>query len=80
MSLRVLLKPDQISKWIIDRSGTPVRRRGSDLDLRIQFDETGADYEPISMDDLFDAMKIHHLVMLVDQEAGKTHHTIYPHG
>jgi len=80
MSLRIILKPDQISQWITDRHGTPSRRRDSDTDLRIQFSETGSEYEPVSMDDFLDAMKIHHLVMLVDQEAGKTHHKIYQHG
>jgi len=79
MSLRVILKPDQISKWITDRNGTPSRRRDSETDLRIQFGETGGEYEPVSMDDLLDAMKIHHLVMLVDEEDGKTFHRIYQH-
>ena len=79
MSLRIILKPDQISKWITDRNGTPVRRRDSDTDLKIQFGDSASNYEPVSMDDLLDAMKIHHLVMLVDQEAGKTFHKIYQH-
>jgi len=79
MSLRIILKPDQISQWITDRNGTPVRRRESDTDLRIQFSEAVGEYEPVSMDDLLDAMKIHRLVMLVDEEAGKTFHTIYQH-
>ena len=79
MSLRIILKPDQISKWITDRKGTPSRCRDSETDLRIQFSETGGEYEPVSMDDLLDAMKIHHLVMLVDQEPGKTFHEIYQH-
>ena len=79
MSLRIIVRPDQISKWITDRSGTPARRRSSDTDLRIQFDESHADFEPISVDELLDAMKSHHMVMLVDQEAGKTFHRIYEH-
>ncbi len=79
MSLRIILKPDQISKWITDRNGTPARRRDSETDLRIHFSETGGEYEPISVDDLLDAMKVHHLVMLVDHEPGKTFHKIYAH-
>ena len=79
MSLRIILKPDQISKWITDRKGMPSRRRKSETDFRIQFSEAVGEYEPVSMDDLLDAMKIHHLVMLVDEEAGKTFHTIYQH-
>ena len=80
MSLRIILKPDQISQWITDRNGTPARRRESDTDLRIQFSEAVGEYEPVSMDDLLDAMKIHHLVMLADQEPGKTFHKFYSHG
>jgi hypothetical protein len=79
MSLRIILKPDQISKWITDHNGTPARRQNSETDLRIQFSETGGEYKPVSIDDLLDAMKIHHLVMLVDQEPGKTFHKIYAH-
>ncbi len=80
MSLRVIVKADQIENWITDRRGTPARKRGTDTDLRVLFDESPADYEPISVDELFEAMRFHHLVMLVDQEAGKTTHRIYPHG
>ena len=79
MSLRVILKPDQVAKWIAERKGQPARRSNDETDLRIQFGETVADYEPISVDELLDAMKFHHMVMLVDQEAGKTHHKIYRH-
>jgi hypothetical protein len=79
MSLRIILKPDQISKWITDRNGTPARRRNNETDLHVMFGETSADFEPISVDDLLDVMKFHHLVMLVDQEAGKTFHKIYAH-
>ncbi|HUK82952.1 MAG TPA: hypothetical protein VLZ12_10015 [Verrucomicrobiae bacterium] len=79
MSLRIITKPQQIQNWITERSGTPARRRGSETDLCINFDNPSADYEPISLDELFEAMKFHHLVMLVDQEAGKTFHRIYRH-
>ena len=79
MSLRIIIKADQISRWITERNGTAVRRRGTDADVRILFGETSADYETISVDELLEAMKFHNLVMLVDQEPGKTHHKIYQH-
>lgn len=77
MSLRVLVKPDQITRWITERNGTPARRHGSDTDFRILFGESPADYQPVSLDELLDAMKFHHLVMLVDEQPGQTHHRIY---
>ena len=79
MSLRIITKPQQIQNWIAERSGTPARRRGSEKDLRINFDKPSTDYEPISFDELIEAIRFHHLVMLVDQEAGKTFHRIYQH-
>ena len=79
MSLRIIVKPQQIQSWISERNGTPARRRGSDTDLHISFGEPGADYEPIGVDELVETMKFHHLVLLVDQEAGKTFHKIYRH-
>lgn len=80
MSLRVIVKTDQINRWIFDRNGTPARRRGTDADVCIAFGQPSADFEPISVDELIEAMKFHHLVMLVDEEAGKTTHRIYQHG
>ena len=80
MSLRVIFKPDQVQKWIADRNGTPTRRRGSETDLRVLFGDADSEYKPITVDELIEAMKFHHLVMLVDQEAGKTYHKIYQHG
>lgn len=79
MPLRVIVKPQQIQSWIAERRGAPGRRRGTDTDLRILFGETAADYEPITVDELIEAMKFHHLVLLVDQETGKTFHRIYQH-
>ncbi len=79
MSLRILIRPDQIKAWLAERNGTPARRPGSDDDLRIVFGETIADYQPIMVDELFEAMKLHHLAMLVDQESGKTFHKFYKH-
>jgi hypothetical protein len=80
MSLRILVQPDQIKAWLTERNGTPARRRGSDTDVRIVFGETSADYPPITVDELLEAMKFHHLAMLVDQEPGKTFHKFYQHG
>jgi hypothetical protein len=74
MSLRIILKPEQISQWITDRNGTPVR---NDDGYRITFGPT-TDLK-LTMDELLDAMKLNHLVMLVEQEAGKTFHKIYGH-
>ena len=79
MSLRVIFKPEQIHSWIAERHGTPVRRRGSEVDLYIMFDQPRAEDEPITFDELIEAMQFSHLVMLVDQEAGKTFHKIYQH-
>ena len=79
MSLRVIVKPHQIQSWIAERNGTPARRRGSDTDLRILFGETSGDYEPITVDELIEAIRFRHLVLLVDQESGKTFHKIYQH-
>jgi hypothetical protein len=79
MSLRIIIKADQIAQWITQRNGTPARRRGSDTDVRVLFGENTVEYEPISTDELLETMKFHNLVMLVDQEPGKTHHKIYRH-
>ena len=79
MSLRIIVKPQQIQSWISERNGIPARRRGTDTDVHILFGETDADYEPIGVDELIETMKFHHLVLLVDQEAGKTFHKIYRH-
>jgi hypothetical protein len=79
MSLRIIIKPEQIHNWVAERQGIPARRRGCETDLRIAFDNPQADYEAISFDELTEAMKFHHLVMLVDQEAGKTFHKFYQH-
>ena len=72
MSLRIILKPEQISKWITARNGTPARHGN---EFRIAFEPTTG----IAVDELLDEMKTRHLVMLVDQEPGKTFHKIYAH-
>ena len=80
MSLRILVKPDQIRSWIADRNGTAVRRRNTDADLAVLFDGDLPDYESLNIDELIEAMKFKHLVLLVDQEAGKTFHKFVQHG
>lgn len=79
MSLRIITKPTQISQWITDRTGAPARRQGSDADLCILFAAGSSDYETISVDEMLETMKFNNLVMLVDQEPGKTFHKIYAH-
>ena len=79
MSLRIIIKPTQISEWITARNGTPVRRQGTDADVRVLFGDTAAGYEPISIDELLEAMKFNNLAMLVDQEPGKTQHKFIQH-
>jgi hypothetical protein len=79
MSLRILVRPDQIKAWLAERNGIPARRRGTDTDMCVLFGETSADYQPITVDELLEAMKFHHLVVVVDQEPGKTFHRIYQH-
>ena len=79
MSLRIIIKPDQIQTWIASRRGHPARKRGSETDFRILFDQPAADYEPVDLSELLEAMKFHHLVLLVDQEAGKTYYKIFQH-
>jgi hypothetical protein len=73
MSLRILFKPEQISKWITDRHGLPVCDGGA---FRIEFEPVA---NALSVDEFLDEMKTKHLVMLVDQEPGKTFHKIYAH-
>jgi hypothetical protein len=80
MSLRIIVKPDQIRNWVEERSGKPARRRHTDDDLTVLFDGNKADYETLSIDELIEAMKFNHLVLLVDQEAGKTFHKFIQHG
>lgn len=74
MSLRIILKTDQISKWIADRNGVPVR---DGKQFRIAFEPASSD--TLSIDEFLDEMKTNRLVMLVDQEPGKTFHKIYAH-
>ena len=86
MSLRIIIKPDQIQGWIAERNGIPVRRRNSDYDLAVLFDGDKPaapgkpDYETISIDELIEVMKLNHLVLLVDQEPDKTFHKFIQHG
>lgn len=80
MSLRILVKRDQIQSWLSERKGTPARKRGSDSDLRVLFGKVNGEYEPISVDELIETMKFSHLVLLVDQQEGKTFHKFVERG
>jgi len=90
MSLRIIVKADQIRNWIEERRGTPARRRNTDADVAVLFGADSpdsakatsgrADYESVSVDDLLEAMRLNHLVLLVDQEAGNTFHKFIQHG
>ena len=79
MSLRIITKPAQISDWITGRNGVPARRNGSDKEFRILFAAAPNEYECVSLDELLEGMKFNNLVMLVDEEPGKTFHKIYAH-
>jgi hypothetical protein len=80
MSLRIIVKPQQIQHWISERHGTPVRRRGTDGDLAVLFDGDKPGYETLNIDELIEAMKFNRLTLLVDQEPGKTFHKFIQHG
>jgi hypothetical protein len=80
MSLRIIVKADQIRNWIEERRGTPARRRNTDGDVAVLFGGDKTDYEPVGIDDLLEAMRLNHLVLLVDQEAGRTFHKFVQHG
>ncbi len=90
MSLRIIVKADQIRRWIEERRGTPARRRNTDADVTVLFGGDSpdsakatsgrADYDPVSVNDLLEAMRLNHLVLLVDQEAGNTYHRFIQHG
>ena len=80
MSLRIIVKSDQIQNWIIERDGVPVCRRDTDADLAVLFDGEKPEYETLSFDDLIETMRLNHLVLLVDQEADKKFHKFVQHG
>jgi hypothetical protein len=80
MSLRIIVKANQIQHWIEERRGTPARRRNTDADVAVLFGADKPDYEAVTVDDLLEAMRLNHLVLLVDQEAGNTFHKFIQHG
>ncbi len=80
MSLRMIVKSDQIQGWIEERHGSPARRRETDGDLAVLFDGDKPEYETLSIDELIEAMKSNHLALLVDQEPGKTFYRFIRHG
>ena len=79
MSLRIIVKSEQIRGWIGERNGQAARRFATDDDLAVLFDGHKAGYEPVSIDEFVEVMKANHLVLLVDQEAGKTFHKFVRH-
>ena len=80
MSLRIIVKSDQIRHWIEERRGIPSRRRGTDDDLSVLFEGDKPEYETLNVDELIEAMKANHLVLLVDQEPDKTYYKFIQHG
>jgi hypothetical protein len=81
MSLRIIVKSDQIRSWIEERKGRPARRRNTDDDPTLLFDgNTKPEYETLSVDELLEAMKANHLVLMVDQEPDKTFFKFIQHG
>jgi hypothetical protein len=80
MSLRIIIKPGQIQDWVTTRNGVPARKHGSDAELRILFGGENSEFEPITIDELIEAMKFRRLALLVDQEAGNTFHRFVERG
>ena len=80
MSLRIICQPEHVSDWITQRQGTPARERGSDAALRVLFGNAAGDHEKLSLDELIEAMKMHHLVLLVDDLPGQTFHKFVVRG
>lgn len=80
MSLRIICDPSLVQRWITERHGTPARRRDTENDLCVLFDDTNAVYDSIPLEEFLETMKFHKLSMLIKQEAGNTFHKIYQHG
>lgn len=86
MSLRIIVKSDQIRGWIEERNGRPAHRRNTDDDLTVLFEGDKSatadkpEYENLSFNELVEAMRFNHLVLLVDQEPDKTFHKFIEHG
>jgi hypothetical protein len=81
MSLRIIVKSDQIRSWIEERKGRPARRRNTDDDPTVLFGgDNKPEYETLSVDELLEAMKANHLVLMVDQEPDKTFFKFIQHG
>ena len=78
MSLRILIKPEEISNWITRRSAQPARRRGADAEYCLLFDAPPADCETLTMDDFLTGLRLNHQVLLVDEDPGKTFHRFVP--
>jgi hypothetical protein len=72
MSLRIIIQRDQIHHWI-NQCGTDAGPRGL-------FKGELSDCDPQSVDELLEAMKSQNLVLLVDEEPGKTYHKFVVRG
>lgn len=80
MSLRIIIKPERIASWIAERHGLPARRHGSDTDLQIVFHEPTGPCEPLTLEELVEAMKSQHRALLVDETPGRTFHRFIERG
>ncbi len=80
MSLRIIIHPDRIHDWITQRHGTPAHQRGTDSAPRILFGPGHDEYDKLTVDELIEAMKFHHLVLLVDEAPGQTFHKFVERG
>lgn len=80
MSLRIISQPEHVTEWITQRHGTPARQRGTAAGWCVVFGNDFGDHEPLTVDDLIEAMKFHHLVLLVDELPGQTFHRFVVRG
>lgn len=80
MSLRILIQPQHITQWLADRQAVPARRRGTETEFAILFDPVPPEFEPLAPEEFVAALRLHHQVLLVDDEPGKTYHRFVPRG
>jgi hypothetical protein len=79
MALRTLVDPTKIRRWIEERHGAPVRRKDGEDGFTVSFWKGDGILEPVTWEDFLQTFRDERLVMLVDDEAGKTFHRIYRH-
>jgi hypothetical protein len=63
---RVTTDPGEIRRWAEERGGRPARVKGTGI-LRIQFDESDDDLEPISWEEFFDEFERNGLALLYQE-------------